>query len=154
MRAPRARAYVIIQPAPVTPLAPVSSASRSAAHNRRCTPPPRGYFPGPTPRSSIRAPVAATAIRPAGLNSTSQLAAIHDQDTSGAHGAGASRVRILPSAASTVSQRSPTRASIGSISSAWISPERSGVGRTSRRVVSCAPSASTAAAICDSRGLW
>lgn len=64
--APSARAYRSSQD-PVSEVAPLKPASRSAVHSRRWTLPPRGYRPGLTPRSSSRAPPAATASRPGGL---------------------------------------------------------------------------------------
>jgi hypothetical protein len=83
--APSARAYRSSQD-PVSEVAPLNSASRSAVHSRRCTLPPRGYRPGFTPRSSSRAPPAAITSRPGGLKSTTAPAATSHQLAVGAHG--------------------------------------------------------------------
>ena len=75
--APSARAYVAVQGAHERFSAPAAAAQDSVNHRRRCTDPPRGYRPGRSPRSSVRATSTVVPIRPSGLRSTSQPSATH-----------------------------------------------------------------------------
>jgi hypothetical protein len=82
--APSARAYRSSHD-PVSEVAPLNSASRSAVHSRRCTPPPRVYRPGWTPLRSNRAPPAAIASRPGGLKKSSAPPTTSHQGAVGSH---------------------------------------------------------------------
>ncbi len=142
IRAPSSRAYQVIHGAPARPVAPSWSTSRSAAHSRRCTLPPRGWSPGVSPRSSSRAPAAASTIRPGGVTKTSQPARIVHQGTVGSHAASNTSAATFVAASSQTSQRgaaSPRSSVIATIWPAWV---LIGVGGTARSVTLSPPAAS------------
>ncbi len=130
--APNRRAKIRNRPALASESAPDSSTSRSAAHSRRWTRLPRPWTPGRTPRSSSRAPAAATATRPGGETKTTNPASRITNGNRGSqvhcqsHSAPASAIpshttqRIAP-----MHRRSPAMTT-------WNAPERIRTGRTLR----------------------
>ena len=77
--APSARAYCAVQGEHDRFSAPAAAAHDSVNQSRRCTDPPRGYRPGSSPRSSVRATSTVVPMRPSGLMSTSHPSATHHQ---------------------------------------------------------------------------
>ena len=135
IRAPSSRAYQVIHGAPARPVAPSSSTSRSATQSRRCTlPPARMVARASSPRSSRRAPAAASTIRPGGVTKTSQPAS----DRPPRHGRQPRRRRTRPRPRSWRRAARPASAGAASARSrtvnatiwpAWV---LSGVGRHRR----------------------
>ncbi len=120
---------------------------------RTCTPPPLGYVPGPTPRSSIRAPAAAIAMRPTGLTSTSQPAPIAHHDTAGAHSWSTAASAVVRVSVHT-SQRRPTTVLSTTPRSSWAPWVGRGVLVTHSRssAISTSLRASMRSAIAPRRG--
>jgi len=73
------------------------------------------------------------AIRPGGLNRTSQAAPNHHQETLGAKGSRPVAAAMVLSAARAVVQRSPTSVSNGTVSRLCVIPAAGGVAVKSRR---------------------